>query len=268
MSTRKRKARRDTDPAALKALLRALKLPSFVNCCDEMIARANKQGWSWVEFLSALAEQEIQDRQERKIIRLRRKSKLPEDKTLDRANPQWISDSVRRLLPSLTTGEFADRGENILIFGLQGRGKTHVACIIGHALVDRGIPVLFTKTVLLVQQLLIAKRDLELESALRKLDRFAVIILDDIGYVQHSREEMEVLFTFLAERYERKSVVITSNLVFKDWGKIFKDPMTTAAAIDRVVHHSTIIELTGPSIRKLMAEQRRRLDNGGKGGRS
>ena len=133
--------------------------------------------------------------------------------------------------------------------GSPGRGKTHVACAIGHELILRRYRVLFVPTYQLVQRLLIAKRELTLERELKRLDRFDAVILDDLGYVQQDRSEMEVLFTFLAERYERKSVIITSNLVFSKWDTIFKDPMTTAAAIDRVVHHSTILELTGDSYR-------------------
>ena len=116
--------------------------------------------------------------------------------------------------------------------------------------------MLFIPAYRLVQKLLIAKRDLNLEKALRKLDRFEAVIIDDIGYVQQDREEMEVLFTFLAERYERGSVLISSNLVFSQWDKIFKDSMTTAAAIDRMVHHCVILELTGQSYRNQEAQKR------------
>lgn len=161
-------------------------------------------------------------------------------------------------MPTLCEGGFVDRGDNVLAFGLPGRGKTHLVCALGHELVQRGRRVLFTPTFALVQRLLAAKRDLRLEKELAVLDRFDAVILDDIGYVQQSREEMEVLFTFLAERYERRSVIITSNLVFSEWDRIFKDPMTTAAAIDRLVHHSVILEMTGPSVRADEAEQARK----------
>ena len=133
-------------------------------------------------------------------------------------------------------------------------------CAIGHELVARGHSVLFVPAYRLVQELLVAKRGLYLEREIRRLDRFEVVLVDDIGYVQQDREEMEVLFTFLAERYERKSVMITSNLVFSQWDKIFKDPMTTAAAIDRIVHHATILELTGESFRTEAAQKRNRRE--------
>jgi hypothetical protein len=149
----------------------------------------------------------------------------------------------------LCEGGFVGRGDNLLAFGLPGRGKTHLVCAIGHELIHRGYRVLFVATFALVQRLLAAKRDLRLEEELAILDGFDAVLLDDIGYVQQSRDEMEVLFTFLAERYERRTVMITSNLLFSEWDRIFKDPMTTAAAIDRLVHHAVILEMTGSSIR-------------------
>src|SRR5204863_8637081 len=171
-------------------------------------------------------------------------------------NRARLSVKVAKALPALCEGAFVERGDNLLAFGLPGRGKTHLVCAIGHELVQRGYRVLFTPTYALVQRLLAAKRDLRLEQELAVLDRFDAVLLDDIGYVQQSRDEMEVLFTFLAERYERRTVIITSNLVFSEWDRIFKDPMTTAAAIDRLVHHSVIIEMTGPSIRNEEAKKR------------
>jgi DNA replication protein DnaC len=143
----------------------------------------------------------------------------------------------------LQGGDFLKDAVNVIAVGRPGAGKSHFACALGHALVELGHPVLFTPTAALVQRLLAAKRDLRLPQELAKLDRFDCLILDDIGYVQHDRDEMEVLFTLLAERYERKSIVITTNLVFSEWDRIFKDPMTTMAAIDRVVHHSVVLDM-------------------------
>jgi DNA replication protein DnaC len=154
-----------------------------------------------------------------------------------------------RRIDELSRGHFLVRGDNVLIFGQPGVGKSHLACALGHALVDRGHSVLFAPTYQLVQNLLAARRDLSLPRELRRLDTFDLIVLDDIGYVQQSADEAEVLFTLMAERYERRSLLITSNLVFSEWGRIFKSPMTTAAAIDRLVHHATILEVDRPSIR-------------------
>ena len=162
-----------------------------------------------------------------------------------------LTPKLRKLLPTLLEGSFLERTENILAFGLPGRGKSHYIGAIARELILRyNKSVLFVSTFKLVEKLLNAKKELNLENALKKLDRFDVIVLDDIGYVQQSREEMEVLFTFLAERYERKSLMITSNLLFSDWNKIFKDPMTTMAAVDRLIHHSIILDFPLESIRK------------------
>ena len=244
--------------ASVEVLLRSLKLPSFVRAWGEVAEQAEREGWGFERYLQQLAEIEIEERRVRRIERLRKRSGLPHDKTLSTLEVQRLPVSVRRSVPTLCDGGFVERAENILAFGLPGRGKSHLVSAIGHELVERGIPVLFLPAFKLVHRLLIAKRELELETLLKRLDRFEVVILDDIGYVQQSREEMEVLFTFLAERYERKSVVITSNLVFSEWDKIFQDPMTTACAIDRLVHHATILELSGKSYRAEAAEGRAR----------
>jgi len=240
----------------LAVILRTLKLPSFSGQHEEIARMAEREGWSFSRFLLHLAETEIGDRSTRRIERLLKQSGLPPDKTLATLAQKRLPVKVRRMLPALCEGSFLNRAENILAFGLPGRGKTHCVSAIGHELVQRGHRVLFSKTFAIVQELLAAKRDLRLEKELKRLDRFDVLILDDIGYVQQDREEMEVLFTLLAERYERRSVMITSNLVFSQWDRIFKDPMTTAAAIDRVVHHSVILELTGKSFRSDAAQTR------------
>ena len=226
----------------LQQHFRTLRMPTAVQIVEETIATAQKENWSLETFLSEILEQEMEGRRLRRIERLKKAAHLPAEKTLATFNQERLPLQIRRLLPQLCTGEFVDRAENLLVFGLPGRGKTHFAAAVGHELVNVSRSVFFTPTYRLVDRILRARRDLELEYELRRLDRFEVLILDDIGYVQQSRDEMEVLFTLLAERYERRSVVITSNLVFSQWNQIFKDPMTTAAAIDRVVHHSIIVE--------------------------
>lgn len=242
----------------LKLQLRTLKLPCFVDHHEEIAERASREGLGFTDCLQQLVELELCGRQVRKIDRLRRQSGLPSEKTLASLDKERLPKKVRRQLPALCEGGFAERAENILAFGMPGRGKSHTISAIGHELVRRGISVLWRPAYQLVQRLLVAKRDLTLEAELRRLDRFDVVVLDDIGYVQQDREEMEVLFTLLAERYERRSVMITSNLVFSQWDKIFKDAMTTAAAIDRLVHHSIILEMTGASYRSDAAKKRTR----------
>ncbi|MEQ9321134.1 MAG: IS21-like element helper ATPase IstB [Polyangiaceae bacterium] len=242
--------------ASLMLLLRSLKMPTIARLHEEIADKAEQEGWSFAQYLRHVVVLEIEERRRRRIGRNLKASQLPGEKTLATLRRQRLPSAAAKQLPTLCEGGFAERGENVLIFGLPGRGKTHLACAIGHELVRRGRRVLFVPTYALVQRLLNAKRELELEKELAALDRFDAVILDDLGYVQQDRDEMEVLFTFLAERYERKSVVITSNLVFSEWDRIFKDPMTTAAAIDRLVHHATIIEMVGESVRAEEAAER------------
>ena len=252
-------SRTTTTTQSLDMLLRALRLPSFVECYEETARRGEQEGWSLGHYLQHLAEMELTDRERRRTERLLKRSRLPVDKTLDALDLERLPAKVRRQLPTLCEGDFVERAENILAFGLPGRGKTHVVCAVGHELIARGYKVLFVPAFKLVQRLLVARRELTLEAELRRLDLFDAVIVDDIGYIQQERDEMEVLFTFLGERYERRSVLITSNLVFSQWDRIFKDTMTTAAAIDRVVHHSTILELT--SKKSYRAEQAKKRND-------
>jgi DNA replication protein DnaC len=241
----------------LAGLLRSFSLPTMAAMWAESVARAERENWGYKRLLQHLCESEEQDRRERKMQRLLKASGLPEGKTMGNLDEKLLPTKIQRLLPTLLEGHFVERAENILAFGLPGRGKTHFLAAVGRELILRHrYPVLFTPTFKLVQQLLVAKQQLRLDSELKRLDRYPVIILDDLGYVQQDRQEMEVLFTFLAERYERRSVLISSNLVFSKWDQIFKDPMTTMAAIDRLVHHAMILEFNGESVRAQKAQGR------------
>lgn len=242
----------------LSVLLRSFHLPTMAAIWEESVGRAERENWGYPRLLQYLCESEAQDRHERKMQRLLKESDLPEGKTLGNLDEKLLTPKIRRLLPTLLEGRFVERAENILAFGLPGRGKTHFLAALGRELIlHRRYAVLFAPTFKLVQRLLAAKKEFRLEHELRRLDHYAAIILDDIGYVQQDRQEMEVLFTFLAERYERRSLLISSNLVFSKWDQIFKDPMTTMAAIDRLVHHATILEFSGPSIRDQQGRDRR-----------
>lgn len=242
-----------TQHEQLLTYCKTLRLPSLAEVLPDTLARAQREAWPVETALRHLFEQEVEGRRRRRIERFLRESQLPPGKTMATFDEHRLPLRIRRLLTQLATGDFVDRAENILFFGLPGTGKSHCAAALGHALVHHGRSVLFMPTFKLVGRLLAAKRDYELERALRRLDQFDVVILDDIGYVQQNREEMEVLFTFLAERYERRSLMITSNLVFSEWNQIFKDPLTTAAAVDRIVHHSIILEF-GKDITSLRME--------------
>ena len=242
----------------LEEYLKELHLPTVRESFEEVAHKAGKEELSYEQYLLELVELESQIRLENRIQRLMRQSKLPLEKDIASFELKRLPAKVKRQVKTLLDGSFLDRRENILAFGNPGSGKTHLLCAIGQELIHNDRKVFFSSCQLMVQDLLIAKRDLQLSKLLKKLSRFDALILDDLGYVQQNREEMEVLFTLLAERYERGSVMITSNLPFSKWEAIFKDPMTTAAAIDRLVHHSVILELNVPSYRVEQAKKERR----------
>ena len=239
---------------------RELRLPSMRDHFPASARRAATENLSHLEYLSELTTLECEARREGRIKRLVNRSKLPPDKTWDTFKFDRLPLHVTRQLQTLRDGSFLKRRENVLLFGKPGSGKSHALCALAEQLIFQGHSILFTTCSLLVQQLLLAKRDLRLPKMIKQLSSFEGLIIDDLGYVQQTREEMEVLFTLLAERYERGSVLLTSNLAFSKWEQIFKDAMTTAAAIDRLVHHSVIIELNVPSYRVETAKQTKSQD--------
>jgi DNA replication protein DnaC len=227
----------------LHTLLTQLNLGTMADVFADVALRAAKEGLSHEAYLYELARLETEQRTQRRTARLVRASGLPVEKTFRTLALNRLSPSLQLQLERLKSASFLETATNIIAIGKPGVGKSHCLAAVGYAVIEAGYPVLWTPTSALVQRLLAAKRDLRLPQELTKLDKFACVILDDIGYVQHDRDEMEVLFTFLAERYERKSVMITTNLVFSEWERIFKNPMTTMAAIDRLVHHSVILDM-------------------------
>ncbi|RKX64214.1 MAG: AAA family ATPase [Tenericutes bacterium] len=229
--------------------LKQLHLPTVRERFVEEADHALQESLSHEEYLLSLMEQELEERKVKRVARYLRESKLPLEKTLEVFDRSRLTEVENRKVEALLDGRFLARCENVLAFGGPGGGKTHLLAAIGIELIHKGYRVRFYTCSLLVQELLIAKRDMKLARFLKKLSNYDLLIIDDIGYVQQSREEMEVLFTLLANKYERGSVMLTSNLQFSEWEKIFKDPMTTAAAIDRLVHHSVILELNLPSFR-------------------
>jgi len=229
--------------------LAELHLPTMRGQYEAVARQATAETWSYADYLLELARRECQQRREKRIERLLKASKLPLEKSWAALDLKRLPAKVVQQLRGLLSGDFLDRRENVLVFGPPGSGKTHCLAAVAQELVRSGRRALFTTCGLLVQELLAAKRDYTLKALLKRLEHWEAVLLDDLGYVQHNREEMEVLFTFLAERYERGSVLVTSNRPFSQWEQIFKDPMTTAAAVDRLVHHSTIVELNIPSYR-------------------
>lgn len=247
----------DDNPLLLKTLLQGLRLPTMLAEYEAVARQALAENWSYLTYLTELLQRESQQRQQSWIQRTLQASKLPLEKTWATLDLKRLPAKVTQHLRSLRSGDFLDRRQNVLAFGTPGTGKTHALCALAQELTYAGRRVYYTSTNLLVQELLRAKRDLTLPALLKRLAKWEGIIMDDLGYVQQSREEMEVLFTLLSERYERGSVMITSNLAFSKWDQIFKDAMTTAAAIDRLVHHSVILEFNVTSYRAEAAKRSR-----------
>ena len=239
-----------TAPMATEQLTTLLTTFGLTAAAREIVPRLTQaERQDVVPLLVEVFDVEAEERRQRRLARLRQAARLPPGKTFDALDAGRLPLPVGQQLQQLAIGAFLETATNVLAFGLPGVGKSHALCAVGHALVEAGHHVLFTPAYALVQELLSAKRELELPRALRKLDLFEVILVDDLGYVQQSADEAEVLFTLFAERYERRSVMLTSNLVFSEWDRIFKDKMATAAAIDRLVHHAVILEFDGPSYR-------------------
>ncbi|MDP8215770.1 MAG: IS21-like element helper ATPase IstB [Candidatus Kaelpia imicola] len=241
----------------LHGYLDELRLTTTRKRYSDIAQKARKDIWGYEEYLLSVVQEESETRRAKRIERLLRQSGLPLEKSLDTFELKRLPNKVRQQLNVLLEGRFLDYSENILIFGNPGSGKTHLICAVGQELIRQDKRVYFITCALLLQELLAAKRDLKLPKLFKKLNHYHAIIIDDIGYVHQAKEEMEVLFTLLAQRYEQGSVMITSNLPFSKWEKIFKDPVMTAAAIDRIVHHSIILELNIPSYRMAMAKNRK-----------
>ncbi len=250
--------------ANLISCLKELHLPTVRECYEEQADLARRESQSYERYLLELMEREREMRRENRINRLMRESKLPLEKSLAVFDRKRLPRKVDAHVSVLLESSVLDRTENVLAFGNPGSGKTHLLCAIGQELIHQGRRVKFFTCSLLVQELLIAKQDLNLARLLHRLRKYDAVIIDDIGYVQQNREEMEVLFALLADRYERGSVMLTSNLPFSKWEQIFKDPMTTAAAIDRLVHHSVILELNLPSYRLEQSKMQKGTEKAGK----
>lgn len=239
----------------LTGYLRELHLPAIRRCFADKARQAERDTLGYEQYLLDLVERECQERRQNRITRLLRASGLPLEKTLEGFDLKRLPPKAGRQVKTLMDGSFLDRRENVLAFGNPGSGKTHLLSALGQELIRAGRKVAFTTCGRLVQDLLRAKLELRLSRAIKKLAYYEALVIDDLGYVQQDRTEMEVLFSLLAERYERGSVLISSNLPFSKWEAIFKDPMTTAAAIDRLVHHSVILELNIPSYRMEQAKK-------------
>lgn len=247
------------DAARVELLLSELRLPSMKALWPKLAAQSDKEGWPAAKFLAALAEHEAADRSQRRFERHLVEARLPPGKTLATFDFEATPMVSKAQIMALTSGDvWLKSGANLLIFGPPGGGKSHLSAAIGLALVENGWRVLFTRTTDLVQRLQVARRELALESAIAKLDRYDLLILDDIAYVSKDHAETSVLFELIAARYEQRSLLITANQPFGEWGRIFPEQAMTLAAIDRLVHHSTILEMNVQSYRRKAAVDRKR----------
>jgi DNA replication protein DnaC len=247
-----------TDAARLALMLGELRLPTIGRLWPGLAETANREGWPAERFLSALTEHELADRARRRIERHLNEARLPPGKTLDSFDFATVPMVSRAHVMALAANDgWLETGGHILCFGPPGSGKSHLAAGLGHALVENGFRVLFTRTTDLVQRLQVARQALALEAAIAKLDKYHLLILDDLAYVHKSQAETSVLFELIAARYERRSLLITANQPFKDWGNVFPDPAMTVAAIDRLVHHSVIFEMNVDSYRRRAAQGRK-----------
>lgn len=247
------------DAARVELLLNELRLPGVKAIWPKLAAQSDKEGWPAARFLAALAEHEAADRTRRRIERHMAEARLPAGKTLATFDFESVPMLSKAQAMALAAGDvWLKTGTNLLLFGPPGGGKTHLGAAIGLALVENGWRVLFARTTDLVQRLQVARRELALESAIAKLDRYDLLILDDITYVSKDQAETSVLFELIAARYERRSLLITANQPFGEWGRIFPDQAMTLAAVDRLVHHATILEMNVESYRRKVALDRRR----------
>jgi DNA replication protein DnaC len=250
--------RLEVDTAKLPLMLSELRLPAVARMWAEMAQRSDREGWPAARFLSTLTEIEIAERARRRIERNMADARLPPDKTLDGFDFAHVPMLSRAQVAALASGDaWLGRGKNLLLFGPPGSGKTHVSAAIGRSLVENGYRVLFTRTTELVQRLQAARQELALEAAIAKLDRYDLLMLDDLSYVRKDQAETSVLFELISKRYERRSLLITANQPFGEWNKVFPDPAMTIASIDRLVHHSTIIEMNVESYRQRAATTRK-----------
>jgi DNA replication protein DnaC len=247
------------DAGRVSLLLNELRLPAIKLVWPKFAEQADKEGWPAARFLAAIVEHELAERARRRIERHLGEARLPPDKTLDSFDFDAVPMLSKAQVMATTAGDtWLAKGANLLLFGPPGGGKSHLAAAIGLALIENGWRVLFTRTTDLVQRLQVARRELALEAAINRLDRFDLLILDDLAYVSKDQAETSVLFELINARYERRSILITANQPFGEWGKVFPDPAMTLAAIDRLVHHATIFEMNVESYRRRTAINRQR----------
>ena len=251
-------SRVEVDTARLPLLLGELRLPAIAQAWPAMTERSDREGWPAARLLSVLAELEVAERARRRIERHLAEARLPPDKTLDSFDFTHVPMLSKARVLALASGDaWLAKGANLLLFGPPGSGKSHISAALARALVETGYRVLFTRTTDLVQRLQAARQELALEAAITKLDRYDLLVLDDLSYVRRDQAETSVLFELISRRYERRSLLINANQPFAAWNSVFPDPAMTIAAIDRLVHHAVVVEMNVESYRQRSAATRK-----------
>lgn len=249
----------NVDEARLGIMLNELRLPTIKTLWPRFAEQSDREGWPAARFLTAIAEHELAERAHRRIERHLAEAHLPPGKTLDSFDFEAVPMISKAQIVAMAAGDsWLAKGANVLMFGPPGGGKSHLAAAIGLALIENGWRVHFTRTTDLVQKLQIARRELQLEAAITRLDKFDLLVLDDLAYVTKDQAETSVLFELISARYERRSVMITANQPFGEWNRVFPDPAMTLAAVDRLVHHATIFEMNVESYRRRSALEAKR----------
>lgn len=242
---------------SLTLLLKQLRLSHMLNHWQTIEAKATQEGWSYAQFLLTLCQLEADRKQQLRLQRALSEAQLPTGKSFITFNFDHCPSLNPAPLVQLTQDVgWLERAENLILLGPSGVGKTHLAAACGRSAIELGKRAKFFSATALVQQLQYAKLQLELPIVLTKLDRFDLLVVDDLGYVKKSEAETSVLFELIAHRYERKSLLITANQPFSQWDTIFSDSMMTVAAVDRLVHHALIIDIQAQSFRKQAAVER------------
>lgn len=236
---------------SLSPMLKELRLPAFNDYHSALEAQATKGAWSYSTYLGKLCEQELARRYQSRIAKWTHEARLPQSKTFDTFQFEELEPTVQKQIIALRDNtQWALEANNVLLIGPSGVGKSHIAAALTRQLIEQGIRAKWMSATGLVQHLQHAKQELELMSAMTRFDKYRAVVIDDIGYVKKSDAETQVLFEFIAHRYESGSLIVTSNQPFSQWDQIFPDSLMTVAAIDRIIHHATIIEIDKDSFRQ------------------